>query len=135
MVRSSRPFSVTLLAFGVLIIAGINLYRGIQAAIEWQFLAGLLPALPLYQALSGFFWCLVGLPLAWGLWRGARRAARLVPYAVMAYLLYVWLDRLLLRKDLESASLPFALGLTSLLLFLVFWILSRPRAKYFFREK
>ncbi len=129
-----RPFSVTLLAFGVLIIAGINLYRCVEALLQWRFLAELLPALPLYQVLSGAFWALAGIPIVWGLWHGARWAARLTIYTSLIYTAYVWIDRLALRIGLEAYDLPFAVGITVLLLACIIWILSRPRVKSFFRE-
>lgn len=130
----SRPFSVTLLAFGVLIIAGINLYRCVQALLQWRFLAELLPTLPLYQVLSGIVWGLAGIPMAWGLWRGARWSARLMPYASVTYTIYVWIDRLLLRRGLEGYDLPFAIGTTVILLAFILLTLSRPKVKSFFRE-
>jgi hypothetical protein len=130
----SRPFSVTLLAFGVLIIAGINLYRCVEALLQWRFLAELLLALPMYQMVSGIVWGLAGIPIAWGLWQGTRWAARLTPYATIAYVLYVWIDRLVLRTGLEAYDLPFALGITVVLLASIYWILSRQRVKSFFRE-
>ena len=130
----SRPFSVTLLVFGVLIIAGTNLYRCVEALLQWRFLAELLPTLPLYQSLSGAFWGLAGIPIAWGLWRGARRAARLTPYAAITYAIYAWIDRLALRTGLQGYDLPFAAGTTIVVLASMFYILSRPRVKSFFRE-
>ena len=130
----SRPFSVTLLAFGVLIIAGINLYRCVEALLQWRFLAELLPALPQYQMLSGIFWGLAGIPIAWGLWRGARWAARLTPFASITFTIYAWIDRLVLRTGLEEYNLPFAVGTTVVLLSSMYWILTRPRVKSFFRE-
>jgi hypothetical protein len=130
----SRPFSVTLLAFGVLIIAGINLYRCVGALLHWRFLAELLPALPFYQVLSGAFWGLAGVPIVWGLWRGARWAARLTPYASVTYTTYAWIDRLALRTGLQGHDLPFAVVATIVVLASTFWILSRPRVKSFFRE-
>ena len=131
---ASRPYSVTLLAFGVLIIAGINLYRCVEALLQWHFLAELLPTLPLYQALSGALWGLAGIPIAWGLRRGARWAARLTPYAAVTYTIYAWIDRLALRTGSQEYNLPFAVGTTILVLASTFWILSRPRVKSFFRE-
>jgi hypothetical protein len=122
------------LVFGVLIIAGINLYRCVQALLQWRFLAELLLALPLYQVLSGIVWGLAGIPIAWGLWRGVRWAARLVPYTSVTYTIYAWIDRLLLRRGLEPYDLPFAIGITVILLAFVFLILSRPKVKSFFRE-
>ena len=130
----SRPFGVTLLVFGVLIIAGINLYRCVQALLQWRFLSELLPTLPLYQVLSGIVWGLAGIPMAWGLWRGARWATRILPYASLAYTIYAWIDRLLLRRGLEVYDLPFSIGTTVVLLASIFLILSRPRVKSFFRE-
>jgi len=131
----SRPLSVTLLAFGVLIIAGFNLVRGIQAAIHWQFLSPLLNGLALYQALSGFLWAAVGLPLAWGLWRGSHWSARLVRWATLIYCVYFWLDRLLLRKGLEPANLPFILSLTIVVIFFVFWTVSKRSVRAYFGER
>jgi len=130
----SRPFSVTLLALGVLTIAGINLYRWIEAILQWRFLAGLLPALPSYLLLSGLFWSLVGFPLTWMLWRGHRRAARLAIWGALAYTIYYWLDRLLARQASAFDNLPFTLGFTVLVLALVLWTVSRPNARAFFRK-
>jgi len=127
-----RPFGVTLLVFGVLTIAGINLYRCIESIVQWRFLAGLLPALPSYTMLSGLFWSLVGLPLAWRLWRGNRRAPRMTIWIVLVYIIYYWLDRLLIRQGSASDDLPFTLGFTVLVLAFIFWTLSRPAAKAFF---
>lgn len=127
-----RPFSVTLLVFGVLTIAGINLYRCIEAILQWRFLAGLLPALVSYIMLSGLFWSLIGLPLAWSLWRGNRRAPQMTLWIVLVYITYYWLDRLLIRQGSASDNLPFTLGFAVLVLAFVFWTLSRPVAKAFF---
>jgi hypothetical protein len=128
----ARPLSVTLLAFGVLTIAGLHLMRGIQALMQWEVIAALLPGLQVYLTLSGFLWASIGFPLAWGLWRGDNRAPRLLGWVALAYTVYFWLDRLLLRQGLEPANLPFAFGLTVVLLFFTFWTLSRTRARRFF---
>ncbi len=129
---SPRPLSVTLLAFGVLTIAGLHLIRGILALIQWEVIALLVPGLQIFLVLSGFLWALVGLPLAWGLWRGDPRAPRLAQWTTLAYTLYYWLDRLLLRQALEPANLPFAFGLSVTLIFFTFWTFSRARVRRFF---
>jgi hypothetical protein len=105
-----------------------------QALNQWRFLAELLPTLPVYQGLSGIVWGAAGVPIAWGLWHGARWAARLMPSAAVIYTVYAWIDRLLLRRGLEEYALPFAIGTTVILLASIFLILSRPRVKSFFRE-
>ena len=128
----SRPVSVTLLVFGVLTIAGINLYRCIQAIVQWRFIAGLLPALLPYIMLSGLFWSLMGFPLALSLWRGHRIASHLTMWGVLVYSIYYWSDRLLVRQGLAPDNLPFTLGFTVLVFAFTFWTLSRPGAKAFF---
>jgi hypothetical protein len=130
----SRPLGVTLLAFGVLMIAGINLIRAEQALEQWKFIAGISPALALYQALSGFLWSLAGFLLTWGLWRGRSWVIRLALWVAAAYTIYFWLDRLLLRRGLEPTNLPFLLGLSALIWGFVIWILSRPSARSFFHS-
>jgi hypothetical protein len=127
--------SVTLLAFGVLIIAGINLVRLGQAIKQWQFIGELYPALPYYQALSGLFWSLAGFPLAWGLWRGSYQATRLVRWAALAYTIYFWLDRSLLRSGLEPTNLPFTLAANALLLVFVFWSVLSANVRVFFQHQ
>ena len=131
----SPPAGVTLIACGVLTIAGFHLIRCLQAALQWRFLATLLPGLPLYQGLSGLFWAAARLPLAWGLWRGAPWAARWMRRATVIYVLYYWLDRLILRTGLEHADLPFTLILTILLASFVLWGLSTTQFRLHFLER
>ncbi|HEX7974228.1 MAG TPA: hypothetical protein VF498_07455 [Anaerolineales bacterium] len=131
----TRPFRVTLLALGVLSIAALHLLRLGQAVQEWIFLSGLLPISPLYLALSGLAWGLVGLALASGLWLGKHWAPRLTRLAVPAYGLYYWLDRLLLVNPVVwRTNLPFTAAATLALLVVIFWILSGRKVKAFFGE-
>jgi hypothetical protein len=131
----NRPAGVTLLALGVLSIAGIHLIRVVETIRSWKFLAELLPVTPVYLALSGLVWFIAWLPLFWGLWRGRTWARPLTLLAAWVFGLYYWLDRLLLRSQAGSTNLPFALGASVFLLLMVHWILSRRSARLFFERK
>ncbi len=132
--RPSRPRSVTLLALGVLSITGLSLARFVGSLRQWDFLIEILPFSPLYPALTGLFWSLVGLPLAWGLWRGAVWSPILAKLAVPCYTFYDWFDRLVMASPAARMNWPFILGLNLLVLAYTFWTLSRPSSKAFFGE-
>jgi hypothetical protein len=141
-----RPLGVTLLALGVLIIAGLNLVRFILAISRWQFLSDLPGVSPLYLALTGLIWGVVGIPLFWSLWRGLSLAPRLMQAVLLTYAAYYWLDRIFLEERMipnpqESLSAflplnwPFTITITVLLMLVTVWILSRPHIKAFFGEQ
>lgn len=131
--KRRRPFGVTLLAWSVLIVTVINLTRLALALQNWDFLVELLPISPLYQALSGLFWGLIGLPLLWGLWQGKNWAPIYWGLALLAYSVYYWADRLLLPGyEGRNINWPFALGVNLFLLVWSLWVLSHPKASNYF---
>jgi len=129
-----RPFSVTLLAWVVLIMASLGWLRLAEVVRGWEFLLSLNPAPPLfYLAISGLFWGLLGICQVWGLVLGRTWAPRLAQIAAPGYAVYYWLDRLLVADPSAMAHRwPFALGLTLVLLAFTFWVLSRPKSRRFF---
>lgn len=137
-VKLPRPRGVTYLAVIVLIMAGINLIRFIQALRQWDFLTSLPTIHPLYTALTGLFWSLLLFPLTFGLVRGLRWAPRLTWSVVILYMVYFWLDRLLFVEpfgfDGSDPALPFLVGATLSGILLVFLILRRKSARKFFGE-
>jgi hypothetical protein len=134
-IKGRRPFFVTLLTVMVLIIASTHLVRFIEALSEWDFLSSLPRVSPAYLAASGLLWTLVGLPLIWGLWRGHAQAPKAIRILAPAYTSYYWLDRILVKSVVGSpANWPFALGLTIILLVLIFWVLSTSKSRSFFGE-
>ena len=134
--RSRRPLSVTLLALLVFSVAILNFLRLVITAQKWAFLAGLLPMSPLYLVLSGLLWCLAGILLAWGLWRGKPWGPKLTLISIVAYTLHYWLDRLFMPGyPQRNTGGYFLIGVNLLIVFLSLWALSRPRARYFFGEK
>lgn len=131
--RIKRPFLVTLLAVLVLIISCINLIRLIEAIRMWDFLAILPGVSPLYIALTGLFWVLVGFPLAWGLWRGHPQAPLATHILVLVYALYYWFDRIFIAQTVNATSnWLFAVIVTVVMILLTFWALGKN--KEYFRK-
>ena len=133
--KPKRPFSVTLLALGVLILAALNLTRLLSAIRFWTFLQEILPFSGLYLVGTGLIWAGFGLPLFWGLWHGLPWAPGMTRIASVAYLIYYWLDRLLLSNHPgREANFSFAVGASLVGLVWVIWILSRPKAIIYFHR-
>lgn len=133
--RPPRPFSVTLLAFGVLTIAGLNLTRFIEAIILRGFLAEF-PAVPvLYLALSGLFWGSTAVPLGYGLWTGRRWARNYMIIYALGYSAFFWVDRLFSGRRTITRNFPFVLGANLILLLITWWIISRRTGRAFFGEE
>lgn len=141
----TRPFSVTLLALGVLIITVVNLARFILSLRYWSFLASQSGPSPIYLAVSGLVWAATGGLLLWGLWKPASWAPRLVEAGALTYALYFWLDLLFVRDHpVSSAPLairailpthwPFSAGLTVVCLVYIVWMLGRSKVKAYFGQ-
>jgi len=128
----TRPWSVTLLALVVLSIATLNLVRCWQAFAQWSFLSEILPISPLYLALSGLFWGIMGLPLFWGMWKGIQWAHRIAQYAALAYSVYYWVDRLLVKADVANENLPFTIVANLLIVGLIVWNFARKNVVSYF---
>jgi hypothetical protein len=132
--RARRPWSVTWLSLGVLTIAGINLLRFIQALRQWQFLRDVLAISPLYIVLTGLVWAIVGVPLAWGIWRGWHRAVPFTLIGAGAYSIYYWLDRQIIARY-APVEWKFSLLLNLAILLGLVSIFTRRKVKDFYGEK
>lgn len=131
-VRIYRPFSVTLLAVLVLMLAVMNLLRLLRAAALWDFLSEVLTISPLYFVLTGLIWTITGGVLLWGLWRGRNWAPRITLLAFLAYSFYFWFDRLFLATGAQMANWPFLAAVNLLLLFWILWIFRRRGTREYF---
>lgn len=140
-----RPFSVTLLAVGVIIISVLSLTRFGLALRYWNYLDKMTSASPWYLALSGLLWGLASIPLAWGLLRGIEWAPRLMQAMTLTYAAYFWLDQLFLQdhpltgaeggaKLLLPGNWTFEAGVTIVLLAYTVWTLKRHTTQLYFGD-
>lgn len=135
--EAKRPQSVTWLLVFVLTFTGWHWLRLLTALAQWEFLAGLQMSVPpLYFALSGLLWGLIGIPIAWGLLLGKKWTPRALRIAGPAYAFYFWFDRLLLQSnELANTNWRFALAMTILFLVWLNWTLTRPGALAYLGER
>ena len=134
--QAGRPRSVTWLAVGVLIFTMLYLIRLVDSIRQWSFLSGVLDVSPLYLAVTGLVWSVTGAILFWGLWTGRRWVPDAFRGATLFYLVYYWLDRLLLAQSpAHRANWPFAAGMSILIPVIIAWILSRRKARAFFGDE
>ncbi|NOY98764.1 MAG: hypothetical protein GXP40_06120 [Chloroflexi bacterium] len=132
----SRPFSVTLLALGVLSLTTLNGVRFGAALIDWKLLDSIMPRPgPLYIAATGLIWTLGGLTVYTGLWLGRKWSRPAALIASVLYAAYYWFDRLTFRSSVPSANQPFALAATIVCLLFVITALSLPGSRKFFRQR
>ena len=126
-----RPFLVTLLALLVLTITGLYLLRFITTLSLWRFLWELPGVSPLYLALDGLVWAVIGLIDFWGLWYGRRWAPRATRVAAFIFVLNLWIERTVLAaRSINQSDWPFVLGLTLVLLVFCFWTTVRASAYF-----
>jgi hypothetical protein len=140
-----RPFNVTLLAVGVIIISALSLTRFALALRYWNYLDTMTNASPWYLALSGLLWGLAGIPLVWGLLQGKGWAPRFMSAIALTYAAYFWLDQLFLQdhplngaeggaKLLLPGNWTFEAGLTVVLLAYIVWTLNRRTTRFYFGD-
>lgn len=140
---TKRPWSVTLLALGVLIITVINLARFVLSIKYWGFLNSQPVISPFYLAITGLIWTVAGSFLLWGLWRAKIWAPKLMQAAALTYALYYWLDQLFLKdhpvrgatgaiRALLPDNWQFSAGVTVVCLVYIAWTLGRSKVKTYF---
>jgi hypothetical protein len=138
-----RPWGVTLLALGVLIITVINLIRFILSIRYWDFPSSRLGISPIYLTLTGFIWSVAGVFLIWGLRKARTWAPKLMQAVALTYALYYWLDHIFLMEHSVSGAtgairvlLPsnwqFSAGITVVSLAYMVWTLNRLKVKAYF---
>jgi hypothetical protein len=141
--RIKRPFSVTLLIVGVLIITVLNIIRFILSINYFGFLSARLAIPPIYLTITGFVWGLAGCGLIWGLWKVKTWAPRLIQALALTYALYYWLDQVFLSehpingapsavRGLLSSTWLFSAGVTVIALAYIAWIMNRSNVKRYF---
>ena len=133
-----RPAAVTWLVIGVLIIAVSNGLRLTNAVEAWAFLSGLPGVSPTYQAVTGLIWLVAGLWTALDLCRGRPHAPKLALGFIILYLIYAWIDLLLIAGErpttLGGANIPFRAGLSVFVLVYTLGALNFSRSKAYFRR-
>jgi len=134
--RRKRPASVTLLGMLVLSFTAFYWLRFYEAAASWKTLTTRLPeSIPLYLLLSGFLWGLAGVILFQGLWRGTGWAPKWTQIVITGFIIYYWLDRLLLaNRHIWQPRTSFIIGLCLLVISLMLWSLNNKGSKLFFEK-
>ncbi len=131
-----RPLSVTVLLVFVLWVTIQNGVRFGSAIAAWDILREFAtPPGPLYIALTGLFWALAGSAISYGLYLGRPWARRATAIAITLYMVYYWLDRLLVQSQSPRPNWPLALAITVYTLGLTAEALALPRNATFFTER
>jgi hypothetical protein len=128
-----RPLGVTLLGLGVLTLSAVFLIR-LATGLRPPSFPNTIPAW--YLPLTGAFWGVVGLSLAYAMLAGKRWAPSFVRLTALAFTCWYWVDRLLLaRSDYAMLSRPADAVINLMLLVVLLWGLSRGGAREYFGEK
>lgn len=135
-VAALRPWSVTLLAYGVLSIAIMNLIGFYQVVSSWEILQSLLPFSPAWLGAFKLLWGLLGLIIVWGLWMGVSWVPNLTRLACLAFVTYYWFDRIFLSKTVDrEVNTLFMVLITIFVMIYTFIIMKSKQAQYYFRSR
>jgi hypothetical protein len=126
-----RPFRLICL---VLIVAFYVVWNGLrlgETIFFWRTLEKY-GAHPLYIAISGGLWIIIGLLLAWGLWLGKAWGWAAAIGGTVGYTAWYWFDRLVMQKP--PANWPFVLGSNIIFLLTILTILFSRKTRRFFKR-
>jgi hypothetical protein len=127
--KNKRPMRVTAIAMLSFWSAVWNGIRLVETITLWETLKSY-GSNPLYIAVSGGIWLLIGFLIGLGLWRGKIWAWKAAFWGATGYSTWYWVDRLFFQEP--RANWPFALGTTVLsLLFFIMILLTLPTRIFF----
>jgi hypothetical protein len=130
----SRPPEVKLLVLIILWLTLWNFLRLIQAIRFWDILAQYRPhAGPLYLALSGGIWALIGLVIALVVWQGKFWAWSVTLGAMIIYGAWIGFDRFIIQSS--HGNELFTLILTVTLLIFILLLLSLKNVRDFYHDR
>jgi hypothetical protein len=134
--EDERPFLVTLLGLGVLILTVFNAVRFGSALAQWDLLLDFTPRPgPLYIAATGLIWTLGWLIVYLSIelkWKWARKA--IFAFSIL-YIAYYWIDRLLFQTSQERSNIKFIFIGTVLGLAFVILTLTLPKSRVYFTDE
>jgi hypothetical protein len=125
----SRPIRIYVLIIFILWFTGMNGLRLSEAIYFWKTLQEYRVS-PLYIGLSGGFWLIIGITLAWGLCWGKAWARMAATCGMTGYTIWYWFDRLVLENP--HANWPFILFTNLILLIILFSILFSRKSNLFY---
>ncbi|NPV55386.1 MAG: hypothetical protein HPY76_01760 [Anaerolineae bacterium] len=116
--KPKRPLWLKMLTLCFLVLAFFGLMRLVGALQYGEWLARFsLPFSPTYLAMGGALWALTGTAAAVWAWFHLHARTWVVAGAAALMALTYWLERLAFTRSQSSqTNLPFALGMTALLL-------------------
>lgn len=129
--KITRPARIYILTFIIFWIAGWNGFRLFEAIYFWNTLKTY-GASPLYVAISGGIWLMLGLFLTWSLLKGMTWGRLAAFFTTLSYTGWYWFDRLVLQEP--HANWPFVLVANILFLLLIIFILFSHRTKNYFKR-
>jgi hypothetical protein len=129
--KKKRPIGIYILLLLILWISGWNCLRLGEAVLFWNTLKAY-AAFPLYIAISGGVWLILGLFLTWCIWQGKAWGRLLVMIASTGYTLWYWFDRLILQEP--HANWQFVLASQFIFLLIIITILISKRTRSFFKR-
>jgi len=130
-VKRSRSIGITLLVIFVFWLAVWNGLRLGETIFFWKTLEKY-GSHPLYIAISGAVWLIIGLLVAVGLWLGKAWAWAATLGGTAGYTAWYWFDRLVLQKP--RANWPFVLIVNIVFLLIIFTILFSRQTRSFFKR-
>jgi hypothetical protein len=127
--KTVRPIRLIFLIFLVLAVAGSNGLRLGETIFFWKTLEEY-HANPLYIALSGGVWFIVGLFLALGLWLGKKWGWLVAISGTTGYISWYWVDRLIYQE--HHSNWLFSLIVSFICLVMIISILFSQKTRLFF---
>ena len=117
---SKLPFSATL---SVLLVLMVSTWNGLRlwTAIAWQKTLAEFATIPgpMYMAVSGAIWLIIGLSLTWSLLQEKIWAGKMLAVAAAGYSVWYWCERLIWQAP--RSNWPFAITVNLIALVFIFF--------------
>lgn len=130
----TKPFFVTIVFYGVLIIGGAHLVGVIETLRQWAALQELLDGLVYYILASNLILSLTAVGVLIAIWYRLRQTKWLIWSYFSLFIFFYWFDRLVLFQSRGYFRLPFAIILQTVAGLVLLVGLNRKTVKAYFGE-